>query len=232
MAAKKNAKSSKTAHVLNVLSGHSEAAVSAPTVGEEGAPWPGEPAQPASRPALPPILEVARADDEALSEKIHDALVRELDEAGPAPAEEPDQDPPPALDEPEPERVEEEPILTQAVEPPQPAPRAGEPPLTVPVAELPGGVVYLNVMEALVEELAPKYIALFGLCTCPRCAADVKALALTNLPPKYVVIGRGEAIPMLTVYERRYSTALIAQILTACKVVMDGPRHDPTDQRP
>ena len=37
-------------------------------------------------------------------------------------------------------------------------------------------------MLGLVEEKAERYVKMFGLCPCPRCVADVKALALTRLP--------------------------------------------------
>lgn len=86
-------------------------------------------------------------------------------------------------------------------------------------------ITCMNVMQALVEEKADKYIAKFGICPCARCKIDVMALALTNLPAKYVVVRESEAIPMLTVYEGRYNAAVISQVMWACKRVMDFPRH-------
>ncbi len=88
-----------------------------------------------------------------------------------------------------------------------------------------GDLTYVNVMQSLVEEKAKKYMKMFGVCACSRCTADVIALALTNLPPKYIVMPRGEVVPMLTVYENRYSAAIIAQVMRACKTVMASPRH-------
>ncbi|MBD5151406.1 MAG: late competence development ComFB family protein [Oscillibacter sp.] len=88
-------------------------------------------------------------------------------------------------------------------------------------------MLVINIMEALVEEKAPRYIRMFGLCSCARCAADVKALTLTNLQPSYIVRRRAEAHAMLTVYESRYNSTIFAQLTRACKVVMDNPRHDP-----
>ena len=63
--------------------------------------------------------------------------------------------------------------------------------------------------------------------SCARCAADVKALTLTNLQPSYIVRRRAEAHAMLTVYETRYNSTIFAQLTRACKVVMDNPRHGP-----
>ena len=81
-------------------------------------------------------------------------------------------------------------------------------------------------MQVLVEEKAPRYIQKFGLCTCKKCAADVKALTLTNLIPKYVVLSKMDRIPMLTVYEGRFSSTIFAQLTRACKIVMDHPHHN------
>ena len=83
-----------------------------------------------------------------------------------------------------------------------------------------------NVMEKLVELKAPRYITMFGLCSCDRCAADVRALTLTNLQPHYIVVPRSEAQAMITVFESRFNSTIFAQLTRACKVVMDNPRHD------
>ena len=85
---------------------------------------------------------------------------------------------------------------------------------------------YVNVMEILVEEKYNRYMDLFGVCKCQRCIADVKAYALNQLDPKYVVMYNGEVIPRITLYENQFSAALTAQILNACKIVMENPRHN------
>jgi hypothetical protein len=81
-------------------------------------------------------------------------------------------------------------------------------------------------MERLVEASTRKYMEMFGLCTCPRCVTDVKALALTNLPAKYVVVEKRAEGPRTTLYEGRYRTTVTAQILRACQTVMENPHHD------
>lgn len=288
--AKKNAKSSKTAHVLNLLApgGENEAirppAVSqaepaAPPEDAAAVPAPEAAAAPveASRPLTPPILEVARSNDEQVSLQIKDALENELlselgdvPSTGAAPALEPKPEPAPEpepVPEPEPElepipepasglKPVSEPVPQPEFTPepkPQPAPEAAsepepeaetipepasepepipEPePLPAPIpaphpAPDPNDLVVINIMEALVEEKAPRYIKMFGLCSCKRCEADVKALTLTNVQPAYIVRRRAEAHAMLTVYESRYNSTIFAQLTRACKAVMDSPRHD------
>ena len=329
--AKKNAKSSKTAHVLNLLApGGENEAIRPPAVSQAepasspedaaAAPVPEAVAAPveASRPLTPPILEVARSNDEQVSLQIKDALESELlSELGdmppalePEPAPEPEQElepepgpipepepepeietepipePEPELEpipepasepepisqpestpapeavsepEPEPETIlepapdpkpisepepqpvpeaasepepEPEPIPEPAPEPePEPTPEPEPQPVpkpapAAPPAPDPNELVVMNVMEALVEEKAPRYIKMFGLCSCKRCEADVKALTLTNVQPAYIVRRRAEAHAMLTVYESRYNSTIFAQLTRACKAVMDSPRHD------
>ena len=124
--AKKGAKSSKTAHVLNLLTKDSageapqpeaepESAASPPPSPEEGA------AAEQSLPLAPPILEVARTNDAQLAMQIKDALESELlAEEGPAnPAPEAAREPEPA---PAPEPVPAPAPMPETVPEPEPAP--------------------------------------------------------------------------------------------------------------
>ena len=173
-----------------------EATVDATPLEEAPAPEPEPQPEPEPEPEPEPVLEQAQ-------------------EPAPMPAPEPDPEP----------VAEMEPEPTSAPEPvpePEPAP-AAEAKEEVPEEDRP--ITCLNVMQELVEEKVDKYMKMFGLCTCPRCSVDVVALTLTSLPAKYVVVRENEATPMLTVYEGRYNTAVIAQIMWACKKVLDNPRH-------
>lgn len=217
----KDNKTSKTARVMNLLSKKPEPA--APANGEE-APAPAAPAAP-----VPPIV-TSMAPDAAVSVQIRSALEDALeDELGPrqpaAPQPEPIPEPEAA---PQPEPVQRQPAPQSEPEPApvqaaQPGPGPDEPHFREPlVPENPG---YINVMQVLVEEKAPKYIRMFGLCQCERCLADVKAYTLNHLPSKYVVIEKGDLIPRLTVYEGKFTSDVTAQLLQACKVVMERPHH-------
>ncbi len=137
-------------------------------------------------------------------------------ESEPEPLSEPEPEPDP-VPEPAPE-AEPEPVSEPEIEPasqqeaePEPAPEED--------------FAVVNIMERLVEMKAPRYIRMFGLCPCARCAADVKALTLTHLQPAYIVVPRTEVGAMVTVYESRFNSTIFAQLTRACKVVMDAPRH-------
>lgn len=86
-------------------------------------------------------------------------------------------------------------------------------------------LTFINIMQMLVENMAPRYVEKLGLCSCTRCLEDVKALALTNLRPRYTVFPASERVPMMTLYERRYSSLVATELTKACYIVKANPRH-------
>ena len=247
MSASKESNSSKTAHVMNLLS-RTRANPAAEAAAQEKAVQPAEaavpptpaaaapapapaPAEsaPQSTPPTSPII-ASLSSDHAISSQIKDALASSLEELAES---EPVAETPPApvVEEvPQPKSVAEEPAAPVIEEVPQPEPVVETPPAPVAVdsaAEKPDEeeVICANIMEILVERKAETYMELFGLCCCDRCKMDVQALALTELPPKYVVMAKNELPLRLSLYEGRMNTAVTAQILRACKVVLAEPRH-------
>ena len=83
----------------------------------------------------------------------------------------------------------------------------------------------VNVMQILVSENVDRYVDMFQVCRCSRCMADVQALALTNLPAKYVVMDRGKFSSMLGFYRHSYSSAVMIELTKACNVVKQHPHH-------
>ena len=225
MSASKESNSSKTAHVMNLLSRNRATPAEAPAeaapreaaaqptetaVSPSPAPAPVESA-PQSVPPTSPII-ASLSSDHAISSQIKDALASSLEELA------------------ESEPVAETPAAPVVEEAPQPEPvveTPAEPVVEDPAAEKPDEeeVICANIMEILVERKAETYMELFGLCCCDRCKMDVQALALTELPAKYVVMGKNELPLRLSLYEGRMNTAITAQILRACKVVLEEPRH-------
>ena len=84
----------------------------------------------------------------------------------------------------------------------------------------------VNIMEEiLTPELILDALKSNGTCTCSRCQADVKALMLTRLPPKYIVADN-TAVPMLlTYYHNKFRVAVLSQSIRACMDVKERPRH-------
>ncbi len=172
-----------------------------------------EPAAPEPEPIVEPEPEVKLAEEPAMPAVL----------------------PQPAVPEPEPV-VEPEPVpAPQPIIPPQPEPHFNlsssaimssftipEPPPLPPMQE---ELTFVNIMQMLVENMAPRYVEKLGLCSCTRCLEDVKALALTNLRPRYTVFPVSERVPMMTLYERRYSSLVATELTKACYIVKANPRH-------
>ena len=87
------------------------------------------------------------------------------------------------------------------------------------------GYVTLNVMETLVDMMALEYMEKFKICTCDRCLADVKALALTKLAGKYVVVDKSAVQPMINFYEKKYRSDIIVELTKACITIDENPHH-------
>ena len=243
MSASKESNSSKTAHVMNLLSRNRATPAESPVeaapreaaaqptetaVSPSPAPAPVESA-PQSVPPTSPII-ASLSSDHAISSQIKDALASSLEELAES---EPVAETPPApvVEEvPQPKPVVEThtaPVVEEAPHPEPVVETPAEPVVEDPTAEKPDEeeVICANIMEILVERKAETYMELFGLCCCDRCKMDVQALALTELPAKYVVMGKNELPLRLSLYEGRMNTAITAQILRACKVVLAEPRH-------
>jgi len=178
-------------------------------------PKPAPKAKPAPAPVMPPQPEPIPAMSQ---------------QPAPAPAMPPQPEPIPAMaQQPAPAPAMPQQPAPAPVMPPQPAPApAMQQPEPQPVeASAPSedDLMYVNIMQKMVEDKASRYIKMLGLCTCPQCTMDVKALALSNLVPKYAVTPKQIPIPMLTIYEQRYGNIVSTQLMNACKTVMKKPRH-------
>ena len=112
--------------------------------------------------------------------------------------------------------------VSEAAQPDEPA----SAPAVIQEEVDPSAPVLQNVMLQLAEERAEKYMKMFGLCQCARCKSDVLALALNNLTPRYVVMPASGLSPRLDMYGNRFNSEITAQLLHACKIVMEHPRHD------
>ncbi len=254
MPAKRNVKTSKTDHVLNILTSPAPGGEN-----EENAPG-------TQKKPVPPVIEVANSKNEEISSAIDSALRQGLDdenvdaqensEASSSPdlqaqqsEDAPKEAPPAALDENEAEKQSEEAQETAA---PQVAQEQSEQPKeentqdedvkSEPQEQTPQeniesaskeeqkqqpdtSGIFVNVMEEIVDELKQDYAKKFKMCQCERCLSDVKAYSLSNLPAKYVVLSSSTVIPMMGFYRSRYETLVKSKLIVACKIVSDSPRH-------
>lgn len=223
MASNKDSKTSKTAHVMNLLSKNRGTAAPA-AASEPEAAAPSEPAAapaptPQAAPAAQPIAPIITSinADTAVSSQIKDALEASLNQAEPAV-----QTPPAPAPEPAPVAP---PPAPKAAPAPAPSPEPAAPAAKAPQQEAYEPPAYVNVMEVLVREKAEKYMRASHMCCCDHCMVDVMAYTLNHLSPKYVVMSKGEMIPKLTFYEVQNSSDITTQLMRACEIVAKSPHH-------
>ena len=214
-------KTNKTSHVLNLITG------SQPPVASSGETQPsssasGETQQEGSaaeEPVRVPSANVTVVDpreEGKLAEEIQKNLIQELEkEQTEEHAEQP--------------REQEEQSEEQSE---QPKTNAGTPVQKEPEQQeeqkQEDGPSYrvVNIMEEiLTPELILDALKSNDTCTCSRCQADVKALMLTRLPPKYIVADNTTVPMLLTFYRNKFRVAVLSQSMRACMEVKEHPRH-------
>ena len=230
-------KTNKTSHVLNLITG------SQPPVASSGETQPsssasGETQQEGSaaeEPVRVPSSNVTVVDpreEGKLAEEIQKNLIQELEkEQTEEQAEQPGEQEEQSEEQPE-EQTEEQPEEQTEEQTEQPKTNAGTPVQKEPEQQeeqkQEDGPSYrvVNIMEEiLTPELILDALKSNGTCTCSRCQADVKALMLTRLPPKYIVADN-TAVPMLlTFYRNKFRVAVLSQSMRACMEVKEHPRH-------
>jgi len=82
-----------------------------------------------------------------------------------------------------------------------------------------------NIMEDLVENRLGDLMRSADMCCCERCRADVKALALNKLPPRYAVSAGGEVYSHFQELCTQSQVNITAAIMAAIQVVRQNPHH-------
>ena len=139
--------------------------------------------------------------------------------AVPAPAPEPE-----SQAEPEPKlQAEPEPELQAEPEPELQAEQAES--VSELQAEPESDFAAINVMEHIVRDKIIYFMRQFDVCTCDRCKADVTALTLNGLMPKYIVTTKAAVDPLLSYYTNRLISDVTVEATKSCMIVKENPRH-------
>ncbi|OWZ84043.1 late competence development ComFB family protein [Natranaerobius trueperi] len=64
-----------------------------------------------------------------------------------------------------------------------------------------------------------------SICNCDHCKKDIMAIALNNLPPRYIVTEKGEIYSKIDSLMVQFSTDVTAEIVKAIEKVNKSPRH-------
>lgn len=83
----------------------------------------------------------------------------------------------------------------------------------------------VNVMEGIVDEKLAAMLKEEDCCQCDRCLEDMKAMALNQLPSKYVSTHNGELFSKLNSLMRQNSIDINVAVSYAIKVVSEKPSH-------
>ncbi len=235
-------KTNKTSHVLNLITGSQPPVAPSGETQQEGSA--------AEEPVRVPSANVTVVDpreEGKLAEEIQKNLIRELEKEQAEQPQEQSEQPQEQAEQPQeqagqPQEQAEQP-QEQAEQPQeqaeQPQEQAEQPQANAGVAvqekqEEPEqknqqkrlSYRVVNVMEEiLTPELILDALKSNDTCTCSRCQADVKALMLTRLPPKYIVADNTAVPMMLTYYCNKFRVAVLSQSIRACMKVKEHPRH-------
>ncbi len=87
-------------------------------------------------------------------------------------------------------------------------------------------LVLVNIVEELVKDRVNALIGDFDMCSCRICRMNACALALNELPPKYVTTTRGVLFALVSVKGDAYQTAVDVEVAKALEKVKDHPLHD------
>lgn len=85
---------------------------------------------------------------------------------------------------------------------------------------------YVNILENIVKQRVVEVMQKSSPCSCTRCVNDAIALALNQLPPKYVVTTKGGLFVQAALYEKQYSVDVISAATRACMKIAEHPSHD------
>lgn len=84
-----------------------------------------------------------------------------------------------------------------------------------------------NYMEYVVEELLPSIMENCpDTCKCQKCISDIKAIALNNLKPLYVVTEKGIIYSKLKELSIQFKTDVVSELTKAIEVVSKNPKHN------
>lgn len=83
-----------------------------------------------------------------------------------------------------------------------------------------------NYMEVIVSNLMDEILKDINACTCDKCKLDVAAIALNDLPPKYIVTEKGELYSKISTLRQQFEVDVISAVTKAVVLVKRSPRHE------
>lgn len=82
-----------------------------------------------------------------------------------------------------------------------------------------------NYMEELVFGAVQDLSAKLSTCTCEKCLLDISAIALNELPTKYVVTEKGELYSKIETLKQQFEVDITTAVTKAIRIVNKNPQH-------
>ncbi|MDF2521196.1 MAG: competence protein ComFB [Clostridia bacterium] len=83
-----------------------------------------------------------------------------------------------------------------------------------------------NYMEDIVNKKIDSLLNIMNICQCEKCRLDIMAIALNDLPPKYVVTDTGALYTKVRELEQQFEVDVETAIVKAALFVNKNPKHD------
>lgn len=89
---------------------------------------------------------------------------------------------------------------------------------------------FKNYMEVAVDHVLPNLMKAFtNICFCEKCQMDIKALALNNLQPHYIVSERGQLYTKVQEMGIQFEADVMKALIDAIAIVGAKPKHNTND---
>lgn len=82
-----------------------------------------------------------------------------------------------------------------------------------------------NYMEEIVFYQMKDVLADINVCKCEKCMMDIAAIALNDLPTKYIVTEKGELYSKINILMQQFEVDVVSAITKAAVLVKRNPRH-------
>lgn len=86
-------------------------------------------------------------------------------------------------------------------------------------------MILVNIVEELVKSKVDSAVKALDMCSCERSRLNACAIALNNLPAKYVTTTKGTLLALLAASNLEYQTSVQVQVIKALNVVKECPMH-------
>ncbi len=83
-----------------------------------------------------------------------------------------------------------------------------------------------NLMEGAVFQAIDEAKGNYEFCDCEKCRVDIAALALNQLPPRYVVTEKGDSYARTDFLALQKNLDVFSTVIKAIKKVKESPSHD------